>query len=119
MPLRDVPKQYIIANTVPFNELLKAHFDQKSKSENRAMQYNYPSCGSLHATGVKQRFMHSRLQHELPGLGVLGDVGSQAHGTRALARGVLAPGHQAVHVLRGCGEGVASKHRYIIQVNRE
>ena len=43
----------------------------------------------------------SRLQDVLPGLGVLGDVGCQAHSGGALAGCVLATRHQAVHVLVG------------------
>ena len=42
-----------------------------------------------------------RLQDVLPGLGVLGDVGCQAHSGGALAGCVLATRHQAVHVLVG------------------
>lgn len=44
-----------------------------------------------------------RLQHELPRLGVLGDIGGEADGTGALPGCVLAPRHQVVHVLQQLG----------------
>lgn len=48
----------------------------------------------------------SRLQDQLPGLRVSGDVCSEAHSTGALARRVLPSGHEVVDVLReGEGQG--------------
>lgn len=40
-----------------------------------------------------------RLQYELSCLRVLGNVGSEAHSTGTLSRGVLSTRHQAVHIL--------------------
>jgi len=55
------------------------------------------------ADAVVAEHQRARLQHQLPRLGVLGDVGGEAHGAGALARGVLATRHQVEHVLQQLG----------------
>ena len=52
------------------------------------------------ADAVVTQHQGARLQHELPRLRVLHDVGGEAHGAGALPGRVLAPGDQVVHVLQ-------------------